>query len=212
MSRLIYLHGFASGPLSTKAQYFRARFAEHGHDLAIPELAPDFTHMTVTSQLAIVRPLLDGDGSVLLGSSLGGYLAALLAAREPARVRALVLMAPAFDFAARWQAEVGPEAMRRWRARGTAPVMHYGRAREEPLSIGLLDDAATYPAEPDPACPALVLTGSRDEAVPVAVVRRFAAGRPDRELVVYDSDHQLTDVTPHLWERTRRYLAALGLL
>jgi hypothetical protein len=46
----------------------------------------------------------------------------------------------------------------------------------------------------------------------VAVVRRFAAGRPDRELVVYDSDHQLTDVTPHLWERTRRFLAALGLL
>ena len=25
-----YLHGFASGPGSTKAQFFRARIAEHG--------------------------------------------------------------------------------------------------------------------------------------------------------------------------------------
>jgi fermentation-respiration switch protein FrsA (DUF1100 family) len=102
--------------------------------------------------------------------------------------------------------------MRRWRERGTVTVMHYGREREELLSIGLLDDAATYPAEPDPACPALVLTGSRDEAVPVAVVEHFAAGRPERELVVYDSDHQLTDVTPQMWERTRDFLAAQGLL
>jgi len=212
MSRFVYLHGFASGPLSTKAQYFRARFAELGHDLTIPDLAPDFTNMTVTSQLAVVEPLLDPDGSVLLGSSMGGYLAALLGAREPARVRCLVLMAPAFDFVIRWQEEVGPEAMHRWRERGTAPVMHYGREREERLSIALLDDAATYPPEPDPTCPALVLTGRRDDQVPVAVVEHFAAHRRERELVIYDSDHQLTDVTPQMWDRTRRFLDAQGLL
>jgi predicted esterase YcpF (UPF0227 family) len=55
MSRFIYLHGFASGPLRTKAQYFAARLAEAGHEVAIPDLAPDFTNMTVTSQLAIVQ-------------------------------------------------------------------------------------------------------------------------------------------------------------
>jgi predicted esterase YcpF (UPF0227 family) len=40
---LVYLHGFASGPASTKAQFFRTRFAERGVELAIPDLAPDFT-------------------------------------------------------------------------------------------------------------------------------------------------------------------------
>ena len=40
---LVYLHGFASGPASTKAQLFRARLAERGATLAIPDLAPDFT-------------------------------------------------------------------------------------------------------------------------------------------------------------------------
>jgi len=46
-----YLHGFASGPGSTKAQFFRARIAEHGIALEIPDLAPDFAHMTVTGML-----------------------------------------------------------------------------------------------------------------------------------------------------------------
>src|SRR5262249_55137684 len=86
-----YLHGFASGPGSTKAQLFRARLAERGVELAIPDLAPDFTHMTIGSQLAIVDALLDRAPTLLCGSSLGGYLAALAAARRPERVPALLL-------------------------------------------------------------------------------------------------------------------------
>jgi hypothetical protein len=211
MNTLIYLHGFASGPQSTKAQLFRERLAALGHTLAIPELAPDFTNMTVTSQLRIVEALL-ADDTVLMGSSMGGYLAALVASRHPERVRCLVLMAPAFSFVERWKEEVGPEAMQRWRERGTAPIMHYGRERQEQLSIGLLDDAATHPDEPDPTCAALVLTGRFDDAVPLAVVEHFAARRPERELVVYDSDHQLTDVTEQLWERAHAFLAAQGAL
>ena len=124
---LVYLHGFASSPASTKAQFFRARLAEAGAALEIPDLAPDFTHMTVTSQLAIVEALLTSDDTILLGSSLGGYLATLVAARHPTRVRGLVLFAPAFGFAQRWEERIGPAALARWRAAGTAPCFHYGR-------------------------------------------------------------------------------------
>jgi pimeloyl-ACP methyl ester carboxylesterase len=104
---LAYLHGFASGPGSTKARFFRARFAEVGATLEIPDLAPDFTHQTVTSMLAIVEGLLAHAPAVLLGLSLGGYLAALAAAQQPARVRALVLFAPAFGFLRRWEERAG---------------------------------------------------------------------------------------------------------
>jgi len=37
-ARLIYLHGFASGPGSHKAQLFRRRFAERGVRLEVPDL------------------------------------------------------------------------------------------------------------------------------------------------------------------------------
>jgi pimeloyl-ACP methyl ester carboxylesterase len=211
---LAYLHGFASGPGSTKAQFFRARLAARGAALEIPDLAPDFTHMTVTSMLGIVDALLVGaDGTVLLGSSLGGYLAALAAARAPGRVRAIVLFAPAFGFVARWEERIGQRAAARWRAERVLPVYHYGREREEPLSIALLEDGQRYPDEPDPDAPSLVFAGRHDDAVPLAAVEHFVTARPDRrELVVFDSGHELTDVLDPLWLRTEAFLERLGVL
>jgi uncharacterized protein len=208
---LVYLHGFASGPGSTKAQFFRTRLAERGVPLAIPDLAPDFTHLTVTGMLGIVDAIAD-EPAVLLGSSLGGYLATLFAARCPDRVRALVLFAPAFGFVQRWEERVGAEAMARWRARGTAPVYHYGRREDVPLHVNLLDDARQYPEEPDPAAPALVFAGRHDEAVPLPSVEAFARRRAGRELVVYDAGHELTEVLEPMWERTLGFARRLGML
>jgi pimeloyl-ACP methyl ester carboxylesterase len=208
---LVYLHGFASGPASTKAQLVRARLAALGHELLIPDLAPDFTRQTVTGQLEIVESLLGSGSAIVMGSSLGGYLAALVAARRPERVRALVLLAPAFGFVARWEAQLGPDVMAHWRQHGVMPVMHYGREREELLSVELLDDARRHPDEPDPTAPALVVAGRFDDAVPLASVEAFAARRPQRELVVYDAGHQLTEVLDPLWERMHGFLARFGV-
>src|SRR5271170_6222131 len=48
----LYLHGFASGPGSTKAQYFLAQFQELGIELHIPDLnQPSFADITVSSRL-----------------------------------------------------------------------------------------------------------------------------------------------------------------
>jgi pimeloyl-ACP methyl ester carboxylesterase len=208
----VYLHGFASGPGSTKAQYFRARFADLGVALDVPDLAPDFTHMTIGSMLAIVDAILDRGPAVLLGSSLGGYLATLAAAQRPDRVLALVLFAPAFGFVQRWEERVDPTAMARWRAKGTARVYHYGLRRELPLSIALLDEGSRHPAEPDPSAAALVFAGRHDESVPLPVVEHFTRGRTERELVVFDSGHELTDVLEPMWERTAGFLRRLGAL
>jgi uncharacterized protein len=207
---LVYLHGFASGPASTKAQFFRARFAERGVDLVVPDLAPDFTHLTVSSMLAIVEPLVAREPAILLGSSLGGYLATLVAERHPDRVRGLVLFAPAFGFAARFAASMTPEALARWRAKGLWRVYHYGRKREEPLSIELLDDGRRYPEEPDPRCPALVFAGRKDDAVPMASAETFVRDRAERELVVMDTGHEMTDVLEPMWERTVAFLERIG--
>ncbi|HJQ83389.1 MAG TPA: YqiA/YcfP family alpha/beta fold hydrolase [Candidatus Binatia bacterium] len=206
---ILYLHGFASGPDSTKARFFADRLAATGATVRIPDLAPDFTHLTVTSMLAIVDPLLAREPAVLFGSSLGGYLAALVAERRPERVRALVLFAPAFGFVQRWEERIGAAEVARWRAARVLPTYHYGRGREEPLAIDILDDGRRWPEEPDPPARALVFAGRRDEAVPLAAVERFVARRPDaRELVVMESGHELTDVLEPMWQRTAAFLSS----
>jgi hypothetical protein len=211
--KLAYLHGFASSPLGTKATFFRSRLAELAVDLEVPDLAPDFTHLTITSQVEIVERLLVPDGTILLGSSMGGYVASLVASRRPEAVRGLVLFAPAFHFVERWEASVGEATMQRWRERGTAPVFHYGRGREEPLSVELFDDARSYAAEPDPHCPALIFAGTRDEAVPLPVVEHFARARTDeRELVVLEAGHELTEVLEPMWERSVGFLRRFGAI
>jgi pimeloyl-ACP methyl ester carboxylesterase len=207
---LVYLHGFASGPLSTKAQFFRAQLANLGVELHVPDLAPDFTHLTVTSMLGVLEPLLARGPAVLLGSSLGGYLATLAAAREPERVRGLVLFAPAFGLLERWVERLGPAAIATWRSRGTMPVFHYGEEREIPLDAAFLDDAERYPSEPDPSVPALVFAGRKDESVPLASVEHFARARSGRTLVVLESGHELTDVLEPMWDRTETFLRTLG--
>ncbi|RQV98876.1 MAG: esterase, partial [Calditrichaeota bacterium] len=100
----IYLHGFLSGPDSNKGLFFKSCFEKLGLVLHLPDLNDgNFTHMTITSQLKVVSSLthkLPGD-TVLIGSSLGGYLTALSAMEIP-QIRKLVLIAPAFGFIPRY--------------------------------------------------------------------------------------------------------------
>src|SRR4051812_44077838 len=126
MSPIIYLHGFASGPSSKKAKFFKKKFESLGLAMSIPDLAQGkFESLTITGQLEVVAQATEGRSVTLIGSSLGGYLAALYAARHP-EVERLVLMAPAFGFAKRWPEILGPDIMREWRDTGSRLVFHYG--------------------------------------------------------------------------------------
>ena len=198
---MIYLHGFSSGPGSQKAQYFRRRFAECGVRLEIPALdGGDFEHLTISGQLEVIERTAAGQAVTLIGSSMGGYLAALYAARH-AEVERLVLMAPAFGFLRRWGSN------QEWRRAGFLEVYHYGEKRQRRLSYGLIEDAARYEDYPAVAQPALIFHGSHDDAVPVEASREFARGKANVRLEVMDSGHELLDVLDAMWDETRRFCA-----
>jgi uncharacterized protein len=56
MTQILYLHGFASGPSSSKARFFRERLERAGASVEVPDLAAgDFEHLTITAQLAVVE-------------------------------------------------------------------------------------------------------------------------------------------------------------
>lgn len=210
-ARFLYLHGFASSPSSHKAREFRARLGALGVDLLVPALEEgDFRSLTITRMLALVHRTLGARAGpvAIIGSSLGGYLAALTAVRR-ADVAALVLMAPAFDFAVRWASRLGKDGVRRWRESGELMVMHHAEGRERALGPAIIDDALHYPAFPAVRVPTLIVHGRRDETVPAAASLEFARHRPNVTVELVDDEHALTERFEEVWAHARRALAPL---
>ena len=202
----MYLHGFASGPGSRKARFLRERFAELGMALETPDLAEgDFAHLTLTGQLRVIETVSRGEAVTLIGSSMGGYLAALYAARHP-EVDKLVLLAPAFSFLARWPQTLGAQAIDQWKHTGWLKVFHYADGRERELSYQLVEDARQYEAYPDCSQPALVFHGRNDTVVPAEYSAAFVERHPNATLRILESGHELTDVLNDIWIETEPFL------
>ena len=182
--RYIYLHGFASAPTSRKAQFFREKFASKGIDVRIPALDEgDFTALTVGAQLKVVeREAAGASDVVLMGSSLGGYLSALYAARNPDQVSKLVLLAPAFGFPRRWQEGMGGERIAKWKEAGTVQMFHYGTGSMRPISYRLIEEAQAYEDYPEVSQPTLILQGTDDEVVPPRYSEEFVRRHPDWDM------------------------------
>ncbi|HEY5677015.1 MAG TPA: YqiA/YcfP family alpha/beta fold hydrolase [Myxococcales bacterium] len=208
--RFAWLHGFASGPTSSKGQFVRARLRDRGAELLLPDLnEPSFFELTVTRMLSQLDALLQGiEPVVLFGSSLGGFTAATWAAGNPGRMAALVLLAPAFDLGPRWERQMGADAAR-WRAAGRFAFDHYARGGRQDLSIGFLDDAYRYESFPLPRCPTLVIQGTRDEVVDPSLAREFTRRMDGRaQLVELPEGHELNADLPALWKRIEPFLDA----
>ena len=211
MSRILYLHGFASGPSSSKAQYFRERLEARGASVEIPDLAEgDFENLSITRQLAVIERAAAGESVNLMGSSMGGYLAALYAARHP-EVGRLVLFAPAFCFVRRWPEQLGPLADE-WRRTGAMEVFHYGDNRPRKIGYQLIEDGARYEDYPDFRQPALIFHGAHDDTVPARFSEEFAAGHPNVRLEILDSDHQLLNMLDPMLAKVSAFLGCFRLL
>ena len=81
MQKLLYFHGFRSGPQSVKAQQLRAHLARQGRagDLWCEQLPPGPVDAIALIE-SVLRPALEGGAEVALaGSSLGGFYALHLA-------------------------------------------------------------------------------------------------------------------------------------
>ncbi len=206
MSRFVYLHGFASSPSSRKARFFEERFRELGIGLEIPDLAEgNFRNLTLTAQLKVVERAVRDQPVSLIGSSMGGYLAALFAVRHT-EVEKLVLLAPAFSFASRWPETLGQPAMEQWKRTNTLEVFHYSENRVAELGYQLIEDTQQYEPYPDFRQPALIFQGKQDTIVLPEYAERFAAGHPNADLRLVDSDHDLVNVLDEMWRETEKFL------
>jgi pimeloyl-ACP methyl ester carboxylesterase len=210
---VLYLHGFASSPASTKAGYLAERLAAHGVTLTSPDFnAPDFRTLTMSRMLDSLSGEIARQGGrvSLIGSSLGAALAVLAAARFGESVERLILMAPAVMFARPGHSLLPPERIGEWQHRGALPFFHYGYGEERLLDYTFYEDSLTHdPFDAVFTQPTLIFQGLRDAVVDCRTVELFARNRPNVTLSLLDDDHQLTASLPRMWSGIEDFLGLL---
>lgn len=213
--KIIYLHGFASSPKSTKAKFFKNQFKKHNLSIEIPDLnCNNFTNLTLTCQIQIVKEIIEKNTKedyILIGSSMGGYVAALCANLiEPyplfKKIKKLILLAPAFEFAKRIL-EKEPQHLKQWKKNGFIEVKHHQWNQTLPLSFDLYNDAKQYENFPlNRVLPVLIFHGINDETVPYIVSINYLKQNPKSQLILLNSDHTLQDQLLLMWQYTKLFL------
>jgi predicted esterase YcpF (UPF0227 family) len=179
--RCLYLHGFASGPESTKGVAFAEDFGRRGVEVERLDLrVPSLEHLRPSAIIDhVVEAIGDRGPVVLIGSSLGGLTAARVAARSSS-VRALVLLAPAFRLIERWRERLGEEAWQAWQRDGWLAIHDHATKREARVDFGFAADAMALDAMdggwPPPVVPTWVAHGRGDDTVDIALSRAWAQG------------------------------------
>jgi alpha-beta hydrolase superfamily lysophospholipase len=205
---VLWLGGFRSDMSGTKAQtladwaqkrgqaFVRFDYFAHGAS------SGDFSQGGITrwreDALAVVDEMTQGP-LILVGSSMGGWLACLAAAARPERTAGLVLIAPAADFTETLlKPNLPPQAIKAlaehglWIAPGDFGEGGY------PITRTLLEDGARWSILPGPVpirCPVRILQGGRDAAVPWTHALALAQAIEGQDMVytlIRDGDHRLS--------------------
>jgi pimeloyl-ACP methyl ester carboxylesterase len=211
----IYLHGFASSPQSQKASAFTKRFAELGLPLTVPDLeGGDFKHLTISRQLRIIEETLDSfpeTSFALIGSSMGGYLAALTAQIRP-EVKATYLMCPGFNFIKRWRSALSGKIEKEGEA-GLIQVFNYRYNKTMELDLGIFEDAEKWQGvEYQRSVPTRIVHGIHDDTVDIGESLNFARKHPWAYLKEVDSDHGLLSHLNWILDDCLDFFSVQGLI
>jgi pimeloyl-ACP methyl ester carboxylesterase len=212
---LFWLGGFKSDMAGTKALALDAWAADHGRACVRfdysghGESGGSFEDGTIgrwlEESVAVFRQFCRGP-QVVIGSSMGGWMALLLAreiAKQPggnASLAGLVLIAPAPDFTEElmWKG-LSPEIRREIETRGVwLRPSQYGNGTPYPITRALIEEGRNHlllGSSIDVGCPVRILQGARDPDVPWKHAFALAHRLPADDVVltvIQDGDHRLS--------------------
>ncbi len=206
---VVFLHGFTSVRYGEKAEALEAACARRDWTFATFDFRGHGESSGVLRDLRGSRLLADLDSVsafladkgvkrlCLVGSSMGGWVAAWYGRRHPERVVASAMIAPGFHFVtARWDRldAAGREA---WRRTGVLRINT--TVGEVDLGYGLVEESAEFVQDDllrEYRIPTLIFHGIKDDVVPYTRSLAFIeqAADPRLELRLYkDGDHRLVD-------------------
>jgi len=204
---VVWLGGFRSDMIGTKAEVLAAwaertghgfvRFDYFGHGESEGRFEDGTIGRWREDALAMIDQLTDGP-LVLVGSSMGGWIACLVALARSDRIKAMVLIAPAADFtSALMEAGMPPEARAEMAATGVwRRPSDYGDPY--PITRALIEDGRAWSVLDKPIAfdgPVRILQGAEDPDVPWRHALRLADALSSPDVVfslIKDGDHRLS--------------------
>ena len=211
---LFWLSGFNSDMKGTKALALDAWAADHGrasvrfdysgHGESGGKFVDGTIGRWLEDSLAVFGQFCTGPQAVI-GSSMGGWIALLLAreaAKRPglAPLAGLVLIAPAPDFTEElmWKT-FSPEIRREIETKGQwLRPSQYGDGAPYPITRALIEEGRNHlllGSSIDVGCPVRILQGGQDPDVPWQHAFRLAHRLPADDVVltmIQDGDHRLS--------------------
>ena len=211
---LFWLSGFNSDMKGTKALALDAWAADHGracvrfdysgHGESGGKFVDGTIGQWLEESLAVFGQFCTGP-QVVIGSSMGGWIALLLArevAKRPglAPLAGLVLIAPAPDFTEElmWKT-FSPEIRREIETKGQwLRPSQYGDGAPYPITRALIEEGRNHlllGSSIDVGCPVRILQGGQDPDVPWQHAFRLAHRLPADDVVltmIQDGDHRLS--------------------
>jgi pimeloyl-ACP methyl ester carboxylesterase len=215
--QILYLYGFASGPLSNKAQFFKKNFQLIPISLYIYDFIPTpeaFTTMScsnlVNNLIKHIHEVFPDNQLIIIGSSFGGFLATWYAYLYPDKVDKLILMAPALKFSADFISTMLETTPSEWKQNNTILIDHYRFGGDIPINYSFYIDLKNNPP-PDFfsskfLVPTIIFHGINDEVVPPQWSQDFAEINPLITLYSLEDDHQLLNQKEFMWKIIKSFL------
>jgi pimeloyl-ACP methyl ester carboxylesterase len=222
---VLFLTGLASDMMGSKAQYLDGvcaengigyvRFDFRGHGLSGGKFEDGRIGLWLNDAIDIIHQVISDNPVILVGSSMGGWVALLLARQCPQMVKGIIGLAAAPDFTKDIELQMNEEQTAELKSTGSFPLpSEYG---ETPYRIteGLLQDGERYCILGEPLmidCSVRLIQGKQDKDVRWATAQRIynVLSTRDKKIIYRpDGNHRLS--TPEDLEVLKNTLMTLAV-
>ncbi|MDE0309168.1 MAG: alpha/beta hydrolase [Acidiferrobacterales bacterium] len=203
----MFLHGLSSDAEGTKSMRLWSqaerldrswiRFDMRAHGKSDGDFE-EFSISRAIEDTKLALSLFGGRPKVLVGSSMGGWVASQVALDAEVNVCGQVLIAPAFNFMNGIYLSASPEVQEQWRKSGYRTFDDTGPDCSYTIAYAAVLDSLQYDAFSTPLSynhPVKILHGALDDVVPSGQSLEFRDhADSDIEVTIFpDGDHRLTD-------------------
>jgi pimeloyl-ACP methyl ester carboxylesterase len=205
---VIFLHGLMSSMQSTKAIYLIDYCKKNNYNFIVFDnfgcgnASGRFEDQTISDWLEgvslILNELIDTE-VILVGSSMGGWLALLAALKFPNKIKGLVCLAPASDFTQDIWQNISLGDQNKMQKEGVLEVEGKNCEHKYPISYKLIEDAKKHllltKNKIDINIPVHLIHGMLDEDVPYNVSVKLLEKITSKQIVmklIKDGHHNLS--------------------